>query len=71
MKEWGIEEMIKSMITFPLVEKQTCNNCSMVLDSSNLLKNITNMTEDAYGIPAVIVRCPVCKTLMEWETKCN
>ena len=64
-------KMPKPMITFPLVEKQTCNNCKILLDSNNLLKNIINMTEDAYGMPAVMVRCPVCKTLMEWETKCN
>jgi hypothetical protein len=63
--------MIKPIITFPLVDKQTCGNCKMELGMERLWPNVTEMTEDAYGIPAVMVRCPVCKTLMEWETKCN
>jgi len=63
--------MAKQVMMFPLLEKQLCSNCKMVLDSNKLWFNITNMTEDAYGMPAVMVRCPICKTLMEWETKCN
>ena len=63
--------MTKPLMMFPLVEKQTCSNCNMLLDSRNLWSNMTNLTEDASGMPAVMVRCPVCKTLIEWETKCN
>jgi hypothetical protein len=63
--------MTKPIITFPLVDKQTCGNCKMELGMDRLWTNATEMTEDAYGIPAVMVRCPVCKTLIEWETKCN
>ena len=63
--------MTKPIITFPLVDKQTCGNCKMELGTDRLWTNVTEMTEDAYGIPAVMVRCPVCKALMEWETKCN
>jgi len=63
--------MSKPIITFPLVETQTCRNCSMILTTERLWRNVTDTTEDAYGIPAVMVRCPVCKTIIEWETKCN
>ena len=63
--------MTKPMMLFPLVEKQICSNCNIQLDSNKLWPNITKMTEDSYGMPAVMVRCPVCKTLIEWETKCN
>jgi hypothetical protein len=63
--------MTKPMMLFPLVEKQICSNCNIQLDSNKLWSNMTKMTEDAYGMPAVMVRCPVCKTLIEWETKCN
>ncbi len=63
--------MNKSIITFPLVEKMTCHNCKLTLDLNKLYANMINLTEDAYGIPAVMIRCPVCKTIVEWETKCN
>jgi hypothetical protein len=63
--------MKNSLVTFPVVEKQVCNNCQITLGMDKLLRNVVEMTEDAYGIPAIMVRCPVCKTLLEWETKCN
>lgn len=63
--------MKKSLIMFPVVEKQICSNCKMTLDMDKLVSNVVDMNEDAYGIPAIKVRCPVCKTLFEWETKCN
>ena len=63
--------MAKSLITFPVVEKQICNNCKITLGIDKLSNNIFEVTQDAYGIPTIIVRCPVCKTLIEWEPKCN
>ena len=62
---------MKPLVIFPVANKQTCSNCRVSLNMNTLLNNVTNMTEDASGIPAVIVRCPVCKTLMEWETLNN
>lgn len=63
---------MEKIVTFPpVVKKQTCSNCNVSLGVGELLRNVIDMTEDAYGIPAVIVRCPVCKTPMEWETFCN
>ena len=62
---------MKPLVIFPVANKQICSNCSVSLNMDKLLNNVTNMTEDASGIPAVIVRCPVCKTLMEWETLNN
>ena len=63
--------MTKSLVTFPVVDKQTCSNCKITLGIDRLMRNVVNMTQDAYGMPAIMVRCPVCKTLMEWETKGN
>ena len=64
--------MTGMMITFPLVvEKQVCGNCSMTLGIDKLSRNVVDINKDNYGIPAIIVRCPVCKALMEWETTCN
>ena len=60
------------MVTFPpILKKQTCRNCNVSLGADELLRNVIDLTEDASGIPAVMVRCPVCKTPMEWETFCN
>jgi len=62
---------MKPLLIFPVANKQICSNCGVSLNMDKLLNNVMNMTEDASGIPAVIVRCPVCKTLMEWETLNN
>ena len=62
---------MKPLLIFPVANKQICRNCSVSMNMDTLLSNVMNMTEDASGIPAVIVRCPVCKTLMEWETLNN
>jgi hypothetical protein len=62
---------MKAMVTFPVVHQQTCGNCRVSLGIERLLDNVVDMTEDAYGFPSIIVRCPVCKTLMEWEMHCN
>jgi hypothetical protein len=60
------------LITFPpVVNKQICINCEVSLRAEKLIPNLIEMTEDAGGIPAFIVRCPICKTPMEWETRCN
>lgn len=64
--------MSKSLITFPVVvDKQICSNCKITLGIDKLLRNVVDIDKDAYGIPAIMVRCPVCKTLIEWETTCN
>jgi len=63
--------MSKSLITFPVVDKQVCNNCKITLGIDKLSANVYDITKDPYGMPAVIVRCPVCKSLIEWETKCS
>ena len=62
-------EMTKPIVTFPMLDKQTCTNCKITLGMEKLVSNVVDMTQDAYGMPAIMVRCPVCKTLMEWETK--
>jgi hypothetical protein len=62
---------MKPLVIFPVANKQTCSNCRVSLNMDKLLNNVIHMTEDASGIPAVIVRCPVCKTLIEWETLNN
>ncbi|MEW6569821.1 MAG: hypothetical protein AB1390_01400 [Nitrospirota bacterium] len=62
---------MKQLITFPLVEKQTCWNCGTELGTEELLRNMMDRQKDAYGIPAVMIRCPVCKTPFEWETRCS
>lgn len=61
--------MMKPFITFPAVDKQICSNCSITLGLDKLSRNVVDMREDESGMPAVIVRCPVCMTLLEWETK--
>jgi hypothetical protein len=63
--------MTKSIITFPAADKQTCYNCKTTLGIEKLYANFIEMTKDAYGMPALIVRCPVCMTPIEWETKGN
>lgn len=63
--------MAKALITFPVAETQICSNCKITLGIDKLLRNVVDMAEDAYGMPAVMVRCPVCKTVIEWETRCN
>jgi uncharacterized protein with PIN domain len=63
--------MSRALVNFPVAEKQICSNCSMVLEKERLSENVIDITQDAYGIPTVVVRCPVCKTLIEWEMKCN
>lgn len=63
--------MKKSMLTFPLIDKQVCSNCKIILGIDKLSSNVLDVVQDASGMPAVIVRCPVCKTILEWETKCN
>ena len=60
--------MTKSLITFPAVKHQMCYNCNIKLGIEAFYHNLVEMTQDAYGMPVVIVRCPVCKTLIEWET---
>jgi RNase P subunit RPR2 len=63
---------MRQMITFPpVVDKQICSNCKVSLGTDKLIPNLIKMTEDAGGIPAFIVRCPICKSIMEWETQCN
>lgn len=63
--------MKKYLLTFPVLEKQKCKNCKIMFDINKLKNNVVGMNEDAYGLPAIMVRCPICKTLFEWETKCN
>ncbi len=63
--------MINALLTFPVVEQQICTNCQIKLSREQLSKNIHDITYDGYGLPVILVRCPVCKTLLEWETKCN
>ncbi len=63
--------MKKSILTFPLIDKQVCSNCKIILGIDKLSSNVLDVVQDASGMPAVIVRCPVCKTILEWETKCN
>ncbi|OGW41191.1 MAG: hypothetical protein A2Y97_11365 [Nitrospirae bacterium RBG_13_39_12] len=63
--------MMEKLLTFAFLKKQTCGNCKVSLEMNELLRNVIAMTDDAYGIPTVMVRCPVCKTPMEWETSCN
>jgi hypothetical protein len=62
---------MKKLVTFPVVNTQVCGNCKISLSSGELYSNVIDMSEDAYGIPTIMVRCPVCKTPMEWETRCN
>jgi hypothetical protein len=63
---------MEKLLPFAFVKKQTCGNCKEVsLDINELLRNVIAMTDDAYGIPAIMVRFPVCKTPMEWETSSN
>ena len=63
--------MTKAIMTFPVVDKQTCYNCKSILGIDKMYHNLMEMTQDASGMPAIIVRCPVCKTPIEWETKGN
>ncbi len=63
--------MTKSIVTFPAADKQICYKCKTTLGIEKLYSNFIEMTKDAYGMPAVIVRCPVCKTPIEWETRSN
>jgi hypothetical protein len=63
---------MSKMITFPaVVGEQTCSNCKITLDINKLLRNVVDINKDTYGMPAIMVRCPVCKTIIEWETTCN
>lgn len=62
---------MQKILTFAVMKKQTCGNCHVSLDMNELQRNMIAMTEDTCGIPSIIVRCPVCKTPMEWETYCN
>lgn len=62
---------VKSLLTFPIVDKQICTNCKIKLNKEQLSKNVQDITYDGYGLPIILVRCPVCKTLIEWETKCS
>lgn len=60
------------LITFPpVVNKQICANCKVSLGAEKLIPSLIEMTEDSVGIPAFIVKCPICKSPMEWETQCN
>ena len=65
------KSITKSMITFPAADKQICYNCKTTLGIDKLYSNFIEMTKDAWGMPAVLVRCPVCKTPIEWETRGN
>ena len=63
---------MRKLITFPpVVNKQTCINCKVSLGAEKLIPSLIEMTEDAGGIPAFIVKCPICKAAMEWETQAN
>ena len=63
--------MNRQMITFPVANKQVCSNCKITLGIDKLFNSEIDSTEDAYGMPAIMIRCPFCKTLIEWEMKCN
>ena len=63
--------MTKSLVVFPAADTQVCRNCNTTLSIENLYRNLIDMTSDASGMPAVLVRCPVCKTPLEWETRSN
>ena len=63
---------MRKLITFPpVVNHQVCINCKAPLAAEKLMPNLIEMTDDAGGIPAFIVRCPICKSAMERETQCN
>jgi len=62
--------MKTSYIVFPAAQKQECMNCKTLLGLDKMWANVVE-TRDGYGMPAVIIRCPVCKTLIEWETRLN
>ena len=63
---------MKQFVIFPpVVERQRCFNCKVSLGMEKILPNFIDMKDDAYGIPSLIVRCPVCKTAIEWETSSN
>ena len=63
---------MRKLITFPpVVSKQTCLNCKVSLGADRLIPSLIEMTEDAWGMPAFIVQCPICRTPMEWETRGN
>jgi hypothetical protein len=63
--------MRKLIIFPPVLSTQTCLNCKTPVGADRLPPNLVEMREDAGGMPSFIVRCPVCKTLMEWETRSN
>ena len=69
--EKEMRAMTTSLVTFPVVDRQVCNNCKITLNGDTLSSNVLDVVHDAYGMPAVMVLCPVCKTPFEWETKCN
>ena len=63
---------MRKLITFPpVVSTQICLNCKVSLGAERLIPNLIEMTEDAGGMPAFIVKCPICRTPMEWETRGN
>jgi hypothetical protein len=56
----GCQKKMKKPLPFVFVKKQTCGNCKEVsLYINELLRNVIAITDDAYGIPAIMVRCPV------------
>jgi hypothetical protein len=62
--------MKTSYIVFPAAQEQECLNCKTKLGIDKIRANVID-TRDVYGIPAIIIRCPVCKTTIEWETRRN
>ncbi|MFZ5908318.1 MAG: hypothetical protein ACOYVJ_13120 [Nitrospirota bacterium] len=63
--------MNRPFVTIPVVDTQVCRNCNFTLGIRDLVSNVTDQGKDPYGMPAIMVRCPVCKTLIEWEPRCN
>jgi len=63
--------MSRPFVTIPVLNTQVCKNCSFTLGIHDLVRNVTDQGKDPYGMPAVMVRCPVCKTIIEWEPRCN
>ncbi|MCG2720846.1 MAG: hypothetical protein L6290_02365 [Thermodesulfovibrionales bacterium] len=63
--------MSRPFVTIPVPNTQVCKNCNFTLGIHDLVRNVTDQGKDPYGMPAVMVRCPVCKTIIEWEPRCN
>ncbi len=62
---------MKALVTFPVVNKQLCSNCRTSLSFDTLYTRWVDMEWAHYDIPSLVVKCPVCKTLIQWETRCN